>query len=71
MGAVEQRGAWRNFVERLDEHRAAVAKPFDDELVVDDLVVDVEGRPEEIECALEAFDRHIDARRRSLGDSPG
>ncbi len=67
MGAVEQGGAGRDFVERLDEHRAAVPKSLDDELVVDDLVIDVKGRPEEIECALEAFDRHVDAGAKASG----
>ena len=44
-----------------------MAKPFDDELVVDDLVIDVKGRPEEIECALEAFDRHVDPGAKASG----
>ena len=67
MGAVEQRGARRNFVERLDEHDAALAEAVDDGLVVDDLVIDVQRRAEEFECPLEAFDRHVDAGAEARG----
>ncbi len=46
---VKERRARRNFVERLDKNGAAVAESLDDELVVNDLVINVERRTEEIE----------------------
>src|SRR5712672_1448291 len=67
MRAIEEGSAWRDLVERLNEYRAAVAKPFNDELVVNDLVIDVQWRPEEIESALEAFNCHIDPGAKASG----
>ena len=43
------------------------AEPLDDELVVDDLVIDVERRPEELEGPLEALDRHVDPAQKPRG----
>ena len=67
VGAVEERGALGDFVERLDEDGAAAPEPLDDELVVDDLVIDVERRAEEIERPLQALDRHVDPRAEAAG----
>ena len=62
VSAVEERRAGWNFVDRLDENGAALSEAIDDELVMHDFMIDVEGRTEEVERPLEALDRHIDAR---------
>ena len=50
VGAVEQGRAGRDFIERLDEDGSALAEAIDDVLVVNDLVIHVERRTEEIEA---------------------
>ena len=67
VGAVEQGGAFGDLVERLDEDGPAPLEPLDDVLVVDDLVIDVERRPEEFEGPLQALDRHVDPRAEASG----
>ena len=42
-------------------------EPLDHVLVVDDLVIDVERRPEELERPLEALDRHVDPAQKPRG----
>ena len=67
VGAVEQGGAVRELRRATRRRRCPLAKPVDDELVVDDLVIDVQRRPEEIEGPLQALDRHVDARAEAAG----
>ena len=59
VGAVEQRGPLGDLLQRLDEHHAPAPEPLDDVLVVDDLVVDVDRRPEEVERPFQALDGHV------------
>src|SRR5205085_12398477 len=42
-------------------HCPFAAKPIDDVLVVDDFVIHVHRRAEQLDRQLERFDRHIDA----------
>ena len=67
VGAVEEGRAFGDLVERFDEDGAAPPEPLDDVLVVDDLVVDVERRPEELEGPFEALDRHVDPGAEAAG----
>ena len=50
-----------NFVELLDEHRALRLQALDDVAVVDDLVADIDRRPEFLERQLDDLDRPVDA----------
>src|SRR4051812_12722540 len=50
-----------HFLDRVDKHCPFAAKSIDDVLVVDDLVVDVHRRAEQLDRQLERFNRHIDA----------
>ena len=45
----------------LDEDRAALAQLLDHVLVVDDLLAHVDGRPVQLERALDGLDRAVDA----------
>ena len=59
MGAVEEGRPLGDLRDRLDEDHAPAPEPLDDVLVVDDLVIDVDRGPEEVERALQALDRHV------------
>ena len=61
VGAEDGDGAFGNLVEFLDEDGALGAQRFDDVLVVDDLVPDVDGRAVERQRALDDLDRAFDA----------
>ena len=50
-----------HFVQFVDEHRAKAAQPVDDELVVDDLVADIDRRPEPLDRQLDDLDGAVDA----------
>ena len=50
-----------HLVELVDEHRAQVAQPVDDEAVVDDLVADIDRRAEPLERQLDDLDGAVDA----------
>ena len=67
VGAVEQGRAFGDLVERFDEDGAAAGGTVDDELVVHDLVIDVQRRPEELEGPLQALDRHVDPGAEAAG----
>jgi hypothetical protein len=67
MGAVHDAGARRNLVELVDKHDALRAKAIDDVLVVNDLVVDVERRPIDVESPLERRHRHVHAGAKTAG----
>ena len=72
MRAVEQGRSLGDLLDRLDEDRTPPAlEPLDDVLVVDDLMVDEDRRPEEVERAFQALDRHVHARAEASRDSPG
>ena len=50
----------RDVVDVVDEDHAQVLEPLDDEPVVDDLVVAVDGRLEEPHHPRQRLDRHLD-----------
>jgi len=52
----------RNFVELVDEDRAHLLQPVDDEAVVDDFVPYIDRRPEPLERELDDLDCAVDAR---------
>ena len=62
VGGEHHRPVVGNLVELVDEHRAEVAKPVDDELVVDDLVAHVDRRAVALDRQLDDPDRPVDAR---------
>ena len=49
-----------HFVELVDEHRAQLPQPVDDEAVVDDFVADIDRRAEPLERELDDLDRPVD-----------
>ena len=61
MGREHDRPVVRNLVELVDEDRAQIAQPVDDEAVVDDLMPDIDGRAEALERQLDDLDRAVDA----------
>ena len=61
MGAIDQPPALGNLLDGVDEYDTAPAKPFDDVIVVNDLVIDVKRRTEELQGAVERADCHDDA----------
>ena len=61
MGREDHRAVVGHLVELVDEHRAQLAQPVDDEAVVDDLVADIDRRAEPLERQLDDLDRAVDA----------
>src|SRR6516165_1081668 len=59
--AIKQGPAFGHFLDAVDENHAALAEALDDRAVVDDFVVDVERRAEQLERTIETLDRHVDA----------
>ena len=57
----------RDLVDRVDEDDAAAAEALDDVAVVDDFVIDVERRAEELEGRVRGFDGHVDAGAEAAG----
>ena len=55
----------RHLVELIDEHRAELSQPVDDEAVVDDFVADIDRRAEPLERQLDDLDRAVDARAKA------
>ena len=55
------RAPCRYFLDRVDEHDALGLKAINDELVVDDLVVAVDGAREGSDHPGQRLDRHLDA----------
>ena len=53
--------AWRNVGDVVDEDHALLDEPVDDDLVVDDLVVAVDGRLEGAHHPRQRLDRHLHA----------
>lgn len=60
VSAVQQGGAFRHLREVLDEDRPLPAKLFYHVFVVDDLVIDIERRPQLLQGPLQAFNGHDD-----------
>ncbi len=58
---IEQRRPLGHFFQVVDENSPLFAKSIDDVFVVNDLVIDVDGRAVHLDRQLEAFDRHVDA----------
>ena len=56
-----------HLVDRLDEGDALPLEAFDHVLVVDDLVVDVQGRADEVDKFLHGVDGHVDAGAEAAG----
>src|SRR5262249_26864326 len=67
VSAVKDGAARGDVGDRVDEDDALRPEPVDDRAVVDDFVVDVDGRAEQGEGPLEAFDRHVDAGTKPAG----
>ena len=65
MRAEDQRAARRHVREILDEDRALLAQILDHIGVVHDFVTHVDGRAEQLDRALDDFDRAIDARAKA------
>ena len=61
MGREDHRAVVGNLVELIDEHRAELAQPVDDEAVVDDFMAHIDGRAEPLERELDDLDRAVDA----------
>ena len=61
MGRKDHRPVVGNLVELIDEHRAELAQPIDDEAVVDDLVTHIDRRAEPLDRQLDDLDRAVDA----------
>ena len=61
MRGEHERRAGGNVVDVVDEDHALVAEPVDDELVVHDLVVAVDGRVEDAHHPRERLDGHLHA----------
>ncbi len=60
MRRKDDRAVVRHFVEFVDEYRAQLAQPIDDEAVMDDLVADIDRRTEPLERELDDLDRPVD-----------
>ena len=56
-----------HLVELVDEHRAEIAQPVDDEAVVDDFMADIDRRSEPLERELDDLDRAIDSGAKAAG----
>ena len=67
----DDRLALRHLVLVVDEDRAARLEVAHDVEVVDDLLAHVDGRPVQLERALDRLDRPLDARRSSRAARPG
>ena len=67
MGGVDNGGTGGYFIDGVDENDALVDESVDDVLVVDDFVVDVDGRALELKDAVDAFDGHVDAGTETAG----
>ena len=67
VGGEHQRRARRHVGDVVDEDHALGAEAFDDESVVDDLVVAVHRRLEGAHHPGERLDRHLDTRTESAG----
>ena len=59
MSRVEKMGTFGNFGKIIDENHAFRPKMFDHPAVVDNLVINVQWRPERLDRQFEAFNRHI------------
>ncbi len=60
-------GAGGNFVQLLDEHRALRLQRVDDMPVMDDLMADIDGSPNPIECLIDDIDGANDASTETTG----
>ena len=67
VGAVEQGGASGTSSSDSTKTMPRRRNLLDDELVVDDLVIDVERRPEELQGPLQALDGHVDPAQKPRG----
>ena len=67
VGAEHDRAALGHVVEILDEARAARLELLDDEVVVDDLVPHVDGRPVEVDRQIDHVDRPVHSRAIAAG----
>jgi len=54
-------GAFRNVLDPVHEDHSSLAEPLDDMQVMDDLVVDIQRRTEQLQCPLQAVDGHVHA----------
>jgi hypothetical protein len=61
VGRKHDRAPGLDLVDVVDEHDAELAEAVDDELVVDDLVVAVDGRFERADYPGQCLDGHLDA----------
>ena len=57
----DDRAVVGDLVEFVDEYRAQLAQPVDDEAVMDDFVADIDRRAEPLERELDDLDRAVDA----------
>src|SRR5829696_5066998 len=65
----DYRGTARHFAQLVDEYRAQRAQTIDDVSVVHDFVPHIYRRPEELERALDDFNRAIDTGAEAPGVS--
>ena len=61
MGAVENIGSFGDFVHAVHKHDAPFAEAFNNRPIVNNLVINIERRAEELQRSLQAFDGHVDA----------
>ena len=61
VGRKHHRAIVGHFVELVDEHRAEILQPLDDEAVVDDFVADIDRRTEPLERQLDDLDGAVDS----------
>ncbi len=67
VSAVQEQRPFGDLRNVLDEGHALAGEALDHVPVMDDLVVDVDVRPEHLDRLVEAIDGHIDARAKSAG----
>ena len=67
MGAVNDRAAGRDFLDRIDERNPPADEVIHDVLVMHDLVVDVDRGAVVLEHLVDALDGHVDAGTETAG----
>ena len=65
--AIDQAAPLRNFIDGVNEVHSPPAKAFDDMIVMDNLVVDVERRSKSSTAPIQGADRHHDAGTKAVG----
>lgn len=69
MGGEKDRGAFRNFLQIVNEYRTLGLECANDVLIVDNLVIDVNRRSKVLQSQLEALDGHVDPSAKTAGSS--